>query len=297
MRARARSVLSARPRRPEVPSEPAPSSEDTPTPSADASVSARHVPLDTDAEGFWTVDAFAADGFDPAAVPPVSLRRVGQDFLEDGRAHVEQMAENLRRYGCEIDQAGGILDFGCGVGRMMRWLVDLADHQPVWGVDIEVAAIRWAQQHMTPPFHFSTCTTAPHLPFEDRTFGLIYAGSVFSHIEELADAWLLELRRITRPGGYLYLTIHDRASVHVWLSEVPDDPRTAQIQRRPDLFEGLGRRYAVIGHRPDGDVFYDTTYLAGLWGDWFEVLGLVEGAWNNQTAVILRRPPEPAPAS
>lgn len=257
----------------------------------DPSVSARHVPLDTDADGYWSVPAFTPRGFDPSVVPPAELRRVGQGFLEDGKQHVEHMRANLLRYGCDVREAGGILDLGCGVGRMIRWLVDLADDQPIWGVDIEVAAIRWAQEHMTPPFHFTTGTTAPHLPFEDRTFGLIYAGSVFSHIEELADAWLLELRRVTKPGGFLYLTVHDRSSIHEWLTNVPHDPMSVQMRARPDLFDRLGDEHAAIGHRPWGNVFYDIGYLTWLWGDWLDVLGVIEGAWNNQAAMVLRRPP------
>lgn len=133
-------------------------------------------------------------------------------------------------------------------------------------------------------------TTAPHLPFEDRTFGLIYAGSVFSHIEDLADAWVLELRRITRPGGHLYLTVHDQESVDLWLTDLPDHYLADEIRDRPDLFGRLGTELAAIGHRPTNNVFYDIDYLTWLWGRWFEVLEVVERAWNNQSAVILRRP-------
>lgn len=255
----------------------------------DSSFSARHVPLETDDDQYWTIPTCELSGFEPADEPPESLRRVGQDFLDGGRRNVEMMRTVLLRHGCDLRDANGILDFGCGVGRMIRWLSDEAAQQPVWGVDIEVAAIRWAQQHLSPPFLFSTCTTAPHLPFDDRSFGLVYAGSVFSHIEDLADAWLLELRRITRPGGYLYLTIHDRASVNDWFTNVPSDPMTLTMKERPDLFEHLGTDHAAIGHRAGGNVWYDSTYLSSLWGGFVDVVAIAELAWFNQTAMVLRR--------
>lgn len=259
---------------------------------SDPTTVGRLVPVDEDEGCYWTLPSFEPSGFDPAIVPPVELRRVGEDFVEGGRMNVDSMKAILGRHGLDLRDADGILDFGCGVGRMIRWLADLAEEQPVWGVDIEVPAIRWAQQHLTPPLQFSTCTTAPHLPFEDRSFGLVYAGSVFTHIEDLADAWLLELRRITRPGGFLFLTVHDQATVQYWLTRVPDDRVSKKMMLRPDLFERLGEDHAVIGDRNWGNVFYDTDYLRWLWGQWLDVVEIVPEAYYNQTAVILRRRPD-----
>ena len=67
---------------------------------------------------------------------------------------------------------------------------------------------RLVQAESRPAFHFITTTTVPHLPFEDRHFGFIFAGSVFTHIDDLADTWIAELRRILRPGGKLFMTVH-----------------------------------------------------------------------------------------
>ncbi len=256
----------------------------------DPSFSARLVPLPTDDDTYWTVPAVERRGFDPEVLPPEALRRVGQDFLSGGRQNVASMVEILARHGCDVRAADGILDFGCGVGRMIRWLAEEAEAQPVWGVDIEVPAIRWAQQHLSPPFNFSTCTTLPHLPFEDRTFGLVYAGSVFSHIEDLADAWLLELRRITRPGGHLYLTVHVQTTIKDWMTNVPHDQMSGRIRERPDLFEHLGTEHAAIGHRAGGNVFYDLAYVDWLCSQWFDVVAIAQKAWFNQTAMVLRRP-------
>jgi ubiquinone/menaquinone biosynthesis C-methylase UbiE len=46
-------------------------------------------------------------------------------------------------------------------------------------------------------------TILPHLPFEDRSFDVVYAGSVFTHIDDLAQTWFLELRRVLHAGGML----------------------------------------------------------------------------------------------
>ena len=71
-----------------------------------------------------------------------------------------------------------------------------------WGADISAEHILWANRHLRPPFRFvTTHDPAAPLPFGDGSFQMIYAGSVFTHIADLADAWLLELRRVLAPGG------------------------------------------------------------------------------------------------
>ena len=133
-----------------------------------------------------------------------------EEYLESGRADIERMRSVLSDTGFEISTKSRILDFGCGAGRMIRWLEREAMDGEVWGCDISAVHIQWAQRNLRPPFHFLTCTMLPALPYSDDKFDLVYAGSVFTHIGDMAQGWLLELRRIIRPGGRAYLTVHDR---------------------------------------------------------------------------------------
>jgi SAM-dependent methyltransferase len=64
----------------------------------------------------------------------------------------------------------------------------------------------------------------PNLPFEDRSFGLIFCGSVFTHIDDLVETWFLEMHRILRPGGRLYFSVNDEHAVRVFDGEAsPED--------------------------------------------------------------------------
>ena len=117
-----------------------------------------------------------------------------------------------------------ILDFGCGAGRMIRFFDDLAEECEIWGVDIVAEYIIWCQQHLSPPFRFATSTTFPHLPFEDRYFDFIYCASIFTHIADLADAWLLELRRVTRPNGRIYITHMMNTQLNLCERDLNADP-------------------------------------------------------------------------
>ena len=153
----------------------------------------------------------------PLPVPPRDLWAhyctSVESYLESGREDCQTMRRLLADSGAPIEGASRILELGCAGGRMLRWLTDLAPEIQLWGTDIWSTAILWCQDHLSPPCYFATNTMTPHLPYEDRSFGLIYCGSLFTHIDDLAESWFLELHRILRPGGRLYFSINDQHAV------------------------------------------------------------------------------------
>ena len=228
----------------------------------------------------------------PLPVPPPERRLYGdstEGWLALGEDNVRVMRELLREHGASIEEAGRILDLGCREGRMIRWLADLADTCEIWGTDVSATDILWCKQHLSPPFHFATTTLFPHLPFEDHYFGLVYAGSVFTHIDDLADAWFQELRRVLRPGGMLYITIHDRHTASLvgqW-----DHPQLNAFAQNAEF-----QRYArsdfgmfTLGRHDTSQVFYDVAYLQKSLEPFFATQAVVQEAYTYQTAVLLER--------
>jgi len=56
---------------------------------------------------------------------------------------------------------------------------------------------------------FQRNSPSPPLVCAGGRFDLVYCISVFTHLnEKMQDQWILELRRILKPGGVLLLTIH-----------------------------------------------------------------------------------------
>ena len=155
---------------------------------------------------------------------------------------------------------------------MLRWLEDVADKCEVWGTDISGEHILWCKQNMSPPFHFFITTTNPHLPFPDNYFDVIYAGSVFTHIDDLADTWMLELRRIMKPGGRAYITIHDNHTIRV-LSE---QNRTLTSRKRCSAVPTSLRRLITGCLLSDGSCdrkyFVDTDFFTNSLKPFWQVL-------------------------
>jgi SAM-dependent methyltransferase len=161
----------------------------------------------------------------------------------EGQDDVAQMLGILNEVEQRPVALGRVLDLGCASGRMLRFLPreETSEH---WGLDINAAHIEWCQQNLNPPMLFATNTTSPHLPFEDNLFDLLYCGSVFTHISELAEAWLLEVRRVLRPGGYAYITIHTRQTIDLLRTKYRDNPLFADFLAEIDS--------ALVNHDPAG---------------------------------------------
>jgi ubiquinone/menaquinone biosynthesis C-methylase UbiE len=226
-------------------------------------------------------------------IPPSSFfinYKTSDEYLKWGQKDTGTMLEVLDKAGRALQAGHRVLDFGCSGGRMIRWLKEYSAGCEIWGTDISAAHILWCKQYLRPHFHFLVSTTLPHLPFEDRYFDLIYCGSVFTHIEDLADAWLLELRRILKPGGLLYVTIHDENTVRL-LAQERHHALAKKMTANEKYNEYVQSDYGVftVYRGPDSQVFYHRDYFCRMVSPAFRVLSVAPEAYGYQTAMLLEK--------
>jgi SAM-dependent methyltransferase len=211
----------------------------------------------------------------------------------------------LRESGFVIEEAQKILELGVASGRLIRHLHDLTPKTEIWGVDFWASAVRWCQDHLSPPFYFATTTVVPHLPFPDQTFDLIYAGSVFTHLDDLAEAWFLELRRILKSSGRLYFTINDRHAASIFEGAGTAENRARYAERagggwqdfvnflhgRPEYAQFLnGDAQMISMDRPKiCHVLWDVDYLRSRIGPGWKWHSVTPEAYGHQTGVLLER--------
>jgi len=214
------------------------------------------------------------------------------DYLYSGNEQITKMLELINETGFNFYKSKKILELGCSSGRMIRWLEPYSEGKEIWGTDISSEHIYWANKYLNPPFNFATTTTIPYLPFEDRYFDVIYAGSVFTHIDDLAISWLLELKRILSDKGIIYLTIHDKHSIKL-LNE-HNSWKDSKLTKRINsdiLFNENKDKFSVFvnGRGVDSQVFYDLDYFCELVKSIFKVASVHEEAYGYQTAVLLEK--------
>ena len=106
-----------------------------------------------------------------------------------------------------MEQFGSVLDFGSGVGRIIRhW--NGVQRPVLHGTDYNSELIEWCSANLKSS-EFRVNTLSGELPYESETFDFVYSFSVFTHLREpLQFHWLDELKRVLKPGGYIYLTTH-----------------------------------------------------------------------------------------
>jgi SAM-dependent methyltransferase len=198
-------------------------------------------------------------------VPPIELMEYGEPadrHLATGKQNVAEMLSALKESGFRWKRCKRVLEFGCSNGKLVRWLEPFAAGREIWGVDVQADKVMWAMENLSPPFRFATTTTVPHMPFPDGHFGLIFAGSVFTHLGELHVAWLSELTRLLAPGGFLYITLHDETAIKA-ASEDPSHARfTAQIEDSSFSAALKGGNFGFVSMAPYGQAMLSQVMMS-----------------------------------
>ncbi|HEX5821154.1 MAG TPA: class I SAM-dependent methyltransferase [Solirubrobacterales bacterium] len=144
------------------------------------------------------------------------MARVGREPREDLEAAYLSTGRALK--GGVLDLLGTdwtwegkrMHDFGCGSGRLLKQFLDEARVAEIHGSDADREMVDWVRQNLCPPIAEATPNgQQPSLDYPDDHFDLVTALSVFTHIAEGWSDWLLELRRVLRPGGLLIATFLD----------------------------------------------------------------------------------------
>ena len=216
-------------------------------------------------------------------------------FWVSGQRSVDQINSILGLIGKSITDFSRALDFGCGCGRIMLHLQDVGETTELHGTDIDAEAVAWASEHI-PWAKFSVNQPLPPLNFPDEYFDLIFNHSVFTHLDETyQDAWLLELERITKPGGWLVLSV---SGDHVFESSIQKsiearlDPEPIREKYRSKGFLFLEEAAMVDSWFPE---FYRTTfhapwYVFERWGSIFDIKAyILRGDLDFQDLVLQQR--------
>ena len=202
-----------------------------------------------------------------------------------GRVVADRIVAILAGAGHPIGGFRTILDFGCGPGRILPSIRELAPRARLFGSDIDAEAIGWASGALGDVASFCANDTEPPLPFPDETFDLIYSISIFTHLpEDMQWRWLAELRRVLKPGGILLTTTLDPGEYDL-PEAVKADGAARGFAYMGDAFlpEGMPDFYRLAYHTHD--------YIRERWSAYFEVLSIGSHDLNySQDSVLLRRP-------
>jgi ubiquinone/menaquinone biosynthesis C-methylase UbiE len=224
-------------------------------------------------------------------LPPVKLRhRVHgafdkESFILNGQTLSNDVERLYASAGIDLSKEFTVLDFGVGCGRVINNLSNRFGQWKFYGTDIDSELIKWCKSNLL-NIDFTNNASLPPLHYSSRFFDLIYGISVFTHLdEELQHAWLSELKRVSKTGAVLILSVHGKSDVNL-LSTT----RQKELMDHGFLFsEGVKGRFKLDG-LPD---YYQTTfhtkqYIINAWSKYFRIVDYVEKGINgHQDAVVL----------
>jgi ubiquinone/menaquinone biosynthesis C-methylase UbiE len=106
-----------------------------------------------------------------------------------------------------ISRTDTVLDLGCGIGRVTRYVAPLC--REIWAVDVSETMLRFARERLAqlPNVRFlvGRGTALPEL--ETGSMDFVYSLLTLQHVErEHAFKLLRELRRVLKDGGRAFLT-------------------------------------------------------------------------------------------
>ena len=221
--------------------------------------------------------------------PPAPLQdRVGgsKNFLQVGVQAASLVLTCVAKFKPAF-RSCTILDWGCGCARVIGQLRKFVPPGNLHGCDIDSAAIEWNMQNISGPT-FVRVKPYPPTPYADRSFDIVYGISVMTHLdEETQILWLEELKRITRPGAILALSVIGEKL------RATNMPASLSQQFAEKGFATFVPAYSDLlsefSHQEYYKEAYHTIdYIAANWSRYFEVLEYVET--KHQDIVILRSP-------
>ena len=217
----------------------------------------------------------------------LNIRARPEWYLGSGYREAWTVLTMLEQCSFDLRSMRSVLEFGCGSARVLRHFRNIAGLQLV-GTDANPKAIGWDRKSL-PGIGFYQNELTPPLPFDNETFDLIYALSVFTHIPlEWQCSWLHELRRVLVPGGYLLCTVHGDTYLKSQLNHEDRD----RLERAGALTLDSTHPRASYSSQVLGswDVFQTRDQVTAVFGEGFKILRYTTepAAAGQDTLVLLK---------
>jgi len=214
-----------------------------------------------------------------------------EKYLSWGKYDHDELVRLFGKYST-LNEKRSILDFGCSSGRVLRHFErEYNENQwSLFGCDIQARAIQWIRQYFPKHYNVINTSTLPHLPFEDESIDFIYGFSVVTHVKYQWDAWLMELRRVLKPGGLMMQTVHTE---NAWKYYYENSKESwVQKNHTPRVYENMNMDFDFLyfGDACVSQVFWKRDVVIDYWGRYFKVLDVLDPPkYSFQDWVIVQK--------
>jgi SAM-dependent methyltransferase len=203
-------------------------------------------------------------------------------------------------YGTYTESQGDpqtILDFGCGAGRVLKYLpLSFCDSEAFIGTEIDYKQVDdFKTTNSNSRVDMVLTDIKPPISLlANETVGFAYALSVFTHmrLEDEID-WLNELARVLKQDGIAVVSIMSLGTLGwaKWMgSSFPNDFQLKLLQNGRD---SSGLNLDIHDSIKDSEYYRNTyhtsNYIMDKWLEYFDILDILPYAFGYQDAVVLRK--------
>ena len=192
--------------------------------------------------------------------------------------------------------AKAFLDFGCATGRVLRHFPTTWPEIRAFGCDLNRLHVEWCNRYLPDSCTVFQNHSIPSLPLADGSMDIVSAYSVFTHIEAMETAWLMEIRRVLKPGGIAWITVHSELTLQ---DMTPDWPLWEPVYEHPETPTKLDakRQFAAdrLVLRWHGDrsyssnTFYKLDYLQRHWSRIMPIVEVRRRCPSFQDVLIMQK--------
>jgi len=132
-----------------------------------------------------------------------------KDYFESGQLHFKSFFELIKKHRPSFLNNKSILDYGCGHGRITRYITKMLSPEKLVAADVWESAVNFcAEQFNATPFLISGNNTISKLGLK---YDIILSYSVFSHLPPQSFGFnLTELKNSLNEDGILLFTTHGK---------------------------------------------------------------------------------------
>jgi len=203
-------------------------------------------------------------------------------FLAHGVDLVAYLDKLLHRHGLSFDHGPVTMDFGCGCGRLARYIAPrvIAGGGRFIGLDINRKLVGWSAKNL--PGEYRRNRLQPRAPAPDASIDLLYAVSVFTHVPRVSmAAWLDDYARMLKPGGVALVSFADEDRI-----DIAHPARRAELDR-----EGFLTSTTVLEGSNYMSSYATVAAFTELASRYMEVIEVTPSGVSGQTLAwaVLRR--------
>jgi SAM-dependent methyltransferase len=179
-----------------------------------------------------------------------------------------------------------ILDWGSGCGLLEVFRLHFLPNSTLVGIDVDEEAIGWCRQSGLPG-EFKVVDRMPPTDLAPDYFDLVLSYSALTHLtRDGQGAWLSEMHRVMKSGGYLVVGVYGEL-----LRPVLTSPEILSELTSNGISDSThnSRLESVDKAEQEHATYQTNAFTLREYSKWFEVVEYIEGGLNDLLDLVIMR--------